>query len=337
MSIFRRNILNFIIYILAFLKNAIYGLSIFFTSSLTASTDVLDILALRFLMSFVVFWLLKVCGIFKIKLGVKDFFVKNERTPYIKNLLLTAIFEPVLYMIFETCGISMTTGITAAVILSLAPITSCIFEIIFLKENASFAKKIFLLLGIVGVVFIAVNTKSSEGKDTLLGILMITCAVITGSLYSVFSRKSSKAFSGMEISYFTALLGALIFNSVNIVRHLIRGDILHYFDPYFNWENLIGFVFLAVVSTIVATSMNNYALSKMQVSTMAAFSGVSTFTTIIVGVIFFNEKLYYFHIIGLTLIVIRMVGVTCISIKKQAKIKAEKATDIQALTNTNKT
>ena len=65
-------------YLFAILKNVVYGTTIFFTGALTESADVLDVLALRFLMSFVVFWLLKVTRIVKINVSVKDFFVKNS-------------------------------------------------------------------------------------------------------------------------------------------------------------------------------------------------------------------------------------------------------------------
>ena len=123
----------------------------------------------------------------------------------------------------------------------------------------------------------------------------------------------------MEITYFSCLLGMVVFNAVNIVRHLIKGDILEYFTPYLDLDNMIGFVFLAVISTIVATSMNNFSLSYMQVSTMSAFGGLSTIVTIAAGVLFAHEKLYTFHIIGLTLIIIRMVGVSVIAIKKEKK------------------
>jgi drug/metabolite transporter (DMT)-like permease len=80
-------------------------------------------------------------------------------------------------------------------------------------------------------------------------------------------------------------------------------------------------VFLAIVSTIIATWMNNYALSKIQVSTSSAFSGVSTLITILLGVLVGGEKLYSFHIVGLFLIALRMVGVSYIDIKRTKRIK----------------
>ena len=308
----------FLAIVFLLLKNVVYGSSVFFTSELSASVDVVDILALRFLMSFAVLFVLKQTKVLKINVGIKDVFKNTKYHKHIKNLLAAAIFEPVLYMLFETLGITMTTGITAAVLLSLSPISSCICEEIFLKEKSTRLQKLFLLIGIVGVVYIALNTGSKEGKDTPLGILFIVLAVVCGSLFLAFSRKSSKEFSSFEITYFSCMLGAAVFNLVNVVRHIAKGDITGYFAPYFNLENMIGFVFLAVLSTIVATSMNNYAMSKVQLSTASAFGGVSTFVTVLIGVVC-GEKLYGFHILGFLLILIRMIGVSYISIKNNKK------------------
>ena len=306
----------FVACVFAFLKNVIYGLSVFFTGSLSESVDVLDILALRFFLSFCVMWVLKTTKIIKVDIKCSDFLCCKKDRRNLKLLLLAALFEPVLYMFFETLGISMTTGVTAGVILSLMPIASCISETIILKEKTTFWQKIFLVLGIVGVVYIALNTDTSTGENSFIGIVFIVLAVIVGSLFMVFSRKSSKSFNAMEVTYVSALVGAAFFNVVNVVRHIVIGNVTIYFNPYFDIDNIIGFVFLAVVSTIVATGMNNYALGKMQTSTMSAFGGVSTFVTVMSGVLFANEKLFYFHYIGFALILVRMFGVSYISIKK---------------------
>ena len=104
----------FFAYLFTILKNVIYGASVFFTSSLSNSTDVLDLLSLRFLMSFTVLFLLKTTGVLKIRVGLRDIFQPTERHAFVKPLLLSALFEPVLYMVLETLGITMTTSITTA-------------------------------------------------------------------------------------------------------------------------------------------------------------------------------------------------------------------------------
>lgn len=311
--------MSFLVVVFVIIKNTIYGLSVLFTGNLTESVDVLDVLALRFLMSFVVLFLLKTFKVIKINVGVRDIFSRKKNSRGIKELLLAGFFEPVLYMFFETLGISMTTAITAGVIISLSPIFSCICESILLKEKNTFMQKVFLAIGIIGVMYIAINTKTNDGKNTIVGIIFMFLAVISGQMYAVFSRKASKQFKAFEVSYITCLLGTVAFNAVNIIRHIADGNLYDYFKPYLSVENLLGFAYLGILSTIVATAMNNYALAKAPVSSLAAFGGVSTLVTILAGVLWQNEKLYTYHIIGIILIVIRMVGVSYIDIKKQKK------------------
>lgn len=311
--------MTFLAALFAILKNIIYGTTVFFTGELTATVDVLDLLALRFLLSTVVMWILKVTHVLKIKISVKDFFVRNDRSPFMKSILLAALFEPVLYMLFETIGISMTTGVTAGVILSLSAVSSCILEVVILKEKSTWMQRIFLGIGIFGAIYITLNTNTATGENSVIGIVCMFLAVLVGSLFCVFSRKSSSKFSSMEITYISCVLGAVAFNTVNVIRHIVSGTLLHYFDPYWNWQNLIGFVFLGVLSTVVATGMNNYALSKMQVSTMMAFAGISTLVTIAVGVCIQGETLHAYHIIGLVCIVVRMIGVSYIAIRRDRK------------------
>ncbi|MBR3592682.1 MAG: DMT family transporter [Clostridia bacterium] len=304
-------------YIFTFLKNAIYGTTNFFTKGLNENNlDAIDILALRFLFSFAVLWLLKIVKLIKINVGVKDVFKNTEKHKYIKPLFLAALFSPVVEMLFETMGFTMTTAVTAGVITSLMPVASCIFESIILKESTTLSQKIFLALGIIGVIYIAINTNTSSGNDTVIGVLCLIIAVIAGPAYLVFSRKSSGQFTALEITYFSCLLGTVVFNVLSIIKHLWQNDIIHYFDPYFDPKNILGFVTLSIVSTIFCTLMNNYSMSRLQASTVAAFGGVSTVVTILIGVLFLDEKLYYFHYIGFTLILIRMIGVSYIAIKK---------------------
>lgn len=306
-------------YFFTFLKNAIYGTTNFFTKGLNENNlDAIDILALRFLLSFVILWLLKATKIIKINVGVKDVFKNTERHEFIKPLILAALFSPVIEMLFETTGFTETTAVTAGVITSLMPVASCIFEAIILKESTTIAQKIYLALGIIGVIYIGINTGTGDGesKDTVIGIVCLIIAVVAGPVYLVFSRKSSGKFKPLEITYFSCLLGAVVFNAMSMVKHLWNGGIAHYFDPYFDPQNIMGFVVLSVVSTIFCTLMNNFSMSRLQASTVAAFGGVSTIVTILIGVVFLDERLYYFHYIGFALILVRMIGVSYIAIKK---------------------
>lgn len=318
-----------IAYLFTFLKNTIYGTTNFFTKGLNENEiDAIEILALRFLLSFVILWILKTTKILKINVGVKDIFKNTEKHAFIKPLLLTALFSPVIEMLFETTGFVKTTAVTAGVIISLMPIFACVCESLILKESTTLFQKIFLILGVIGVIYIGINTNTNDGKNSLFGIICLVIATVSGPLHLVFSRESLRVFKPFDVTYFACLFGTVVFNFINIIKHLYQGNIIHYFDPYFVPENIIGFVMLSIVSTIIATAMNNFSMSRLQASTVSAFAGVSTIVTILIGVLFLDEKLYYFHYIGFALILLRMVGVSWIAIKKD-KQKISKSLEEQ--------
>ncbi len=73
--------MNFLAYFFLLAKSIIYGLTPYFTTELSESYDVLDILALRFLLSLVAMWLLKTLKVIKIEVGVKNFIKKSTAYP----------------------------------------------------------------------------------------------------------------------------------------------------------------------------------------------------------------------------------------------------------------
>lgn len=311
--------MNLLAYLFLLMKGVIYGLTPYFTGELSKSCDVIDILALRFLLSLCTMWLLKSLKIIKINVGIKNFIKKEHRLPNLNYLLLTGLFEPILYMFFETLGISMTSSITTAVILSLSPISSCILEWVIFKMHPTPVQGAFLGCGIFGAIYIAVHTSAEGGESTALGIIFLILAVLSGNLFCAFSKKSSVKYTSFDITYISCMLGAVTFNAANIVRHIFVGDIVHYFDPYLVPENLLGFLALGIASTIIATAMNNYAIARVPMSTLAAFGGVSTVVTVFAGVIFGKESIRIYHLIGFSLIFARIIGVSAITIMKEKK------------------
>ena len=287
------------VYISLILKNVIYGSSILFVSKLVSSVDVLDVLSIRFLLSAIIFAILAAFKVIKIDLKGKN----------IRPLLYVGLFEPILYFLFETIGVSMTSNIVAGVICALAPTACCVIEELVLKEKINIKQKMCILLSTIGVIYMCIMGNTQDGKTTIVGIICMFLAVLSGALFMAFSRKASADYNSFEISYISAMMGAVVFNAINIVRHIVAMDIDQYFAPLMSLDNIIGFIFLSFISTIVATTLNNYALSKFHTSRASAFGSISTITTIVNAAIFNNEKIMLFHIIGITIIMIGIIGV----------------------------
>lgn len=288
-----------IAYAMSIFKSLIYAFALLIIGNLLDNISLFDVLALRFLFSAAGVIFLRMIGAIKINLKGKN----------ITALLIVAILQPIIYFIFEALGIKNTTTVTAGLIFSLIPLVTVVSEKIILKESANGKQKLFMCLVIIGAMICTVmSSTGSSGKSELIGIIFILIALISDGLHMTCSRKASRVFSSFEITYIMAITGAVVFNIINIIIHLRNNTTASYFTPLYKIENVIAFAYLGIVCSIVAVGMHNYTLSKIQASTISSLSGLYTIFAIMLGVIFNNEALQIYHIIGAVLIIVGGIG-----------------------------
>ena len=294
-------------YALHICRSLIYGSSFLFTGHLLRSVEVLDVLALRFLLSAAVMTLLSAVGVLKMSLDKEK----------IKALLPVAFFEPVAYFLFETFGLTGISTSLAGLLGAMSPVVIVILETLVLKERTTLLQKIFLGVAMVGVALIGILSAAPGGQDTVWGILLFLGAPISGGCFVIFSRKGSKRrCTALETTYFCAISGAVVFNAINVIRHLCNHSLTTYFQPLADPQNLFGFFFLAVMSSVVATVFQNFALSKVQASSLSGLSGVSTITSVLLGVLVNHEQLHWYHLLGGLCVLIGALGINYLSAKK---------------------
>lgn len=304
-------------YAAAFVKQVIYGLSIFFTTSMLQTSSVFDVLSIRFLITFLTLTLLRVCGVLKVNLKGKSW----------KPLLLTFLFEPTIYFMLESFGLSRTSTLLAGIILAMAPIFTILLEMVLLKEKNSLLQNVLIVTGMCGGICITVCSSSeSGGTSSLIGILLIVGAMLVGCMYSVNCRRSTRTFTPTELLYCYAMTGAAVFNAINVVRRLAAGTLTHYFAPLLDPKNLLGFLYLAVLSSVVATFLGMYSVSHVQASSLSPMNGVNTIVSILAGVFIAGDTLYWYHAVGAVLILIGAIGTGFIKIRNEnLRLKQERS------------
>lgn len=290
---------KWVVYVLLVVKAFIYGLSVLWLGKLLQNIGVLDVLALRFLLSALGILVLVRLGVIKLRFQRKS----------LKILLLVSIFEPIGYFLFETMGIQRTSTVMAGIILALMPLAALITESLILRERTTSLQKLFVCLGILGAVIIVLRTSTQGGSNEWMGILFLLLAVVSGSLFLAFSRKASASFSSMEITAFMSVASAIVFNLINLFKHALEGDLSRYFVPLGDFGILSGLLFLAWFCSLAATAINNYACSKIQISSVSALGGLTMVVTVLAGVIVNQDSITVTHLIGTILILAGSVGV----------------------------
>ncbi|NLN47651.1 MAG: DMT family transporter [Clostridiales bacterium] len=289
---------NTLIYLAALGYAFIIGLSFLFTKFSLDVADPINILAHRFTVSFIV---LGIPVLFK---WVKVNYTKER----IIKLIPLAIVYPMLFFGFQTFGLLYATSAEAGILLASAPVFTLILATYFLKEKSNILQKISIILSVTGVIYISLMKGSTLDINNIKGIVLLVLSALCMAGYNVMARKLTKEFTNIELCFAMIILSFVSFNLLSIGNHLANGTISNYFAAFTAPSFVISILYLGILSTLGTALLTNYILYKLEASKMSVFANLGTVISIVAGVVFLKEKIFYYHIIGSILIVGGVLG-----------------------------
>lgn len=189
------------------------------------------------------------------------------------------------------CGI-------ASVIHFMYPVAVSVGMMLFMKEKRSPAVMTAIAISIVGAILLADKGSTSiEGGNTTLGISAAAISVICYAGYMVLMKATgADRIESTALTCHVMFLGAVYFFIAGIFTTGIRiAD-----DPMV-WLYILGL-------GIIATSVSNYtlvkAISQIGPTLTSIFGALEPLTAVLMGVIFFSEKLTARSAIGIVLILV---------------------------------
>lgn len=273
----------------------IFGFSFMFTKIALDYASPMTIVADRYIIAFLVMSLIMLISRTKIKLS------RN-----VWKIVVMSLFQPVLYFLFETYGLKMTTSAFSSVMISLIPVAAMICGIFVLKEIPTFLQYVFSAISVAGVSVMAYSGKS-EGTVTALGIVLLLGAVFSSCGFNLTSRKYSEEFSALERTYATTIVGAITFTLIALAEN--SGDVSLLVSPFNSSVFVWGILYLSIGSSVVAFFLLNYANTYLPVARTTVFSNVTTVVSVFAGMIFLNEKITLLGIFSVVMIIVGVTGV----------------------------
>lgn len=289
---------SILVYTAAISYAIIIGLSFLFTKIALSYSNPFDILAYRFTTSFAVLLILLIFKRVKV----------NYTMQRVKKIVVLAILYPLLAFTFQTFGLQYASSSEAGILLAAGPVFTLLLATVFLKEKTNILQKLSIIISVSGVVYITLMKGSAFELNNLKGILLLLLSTLSLSGYSVLARVLTKDFTNMELSFVMIILSFISFNAIAMGKHLVNGTLSTFLSPLLNMQFIIAIVYLGVLSTLVTSLLSNYILSKIEASKMSVFANLGTVISIVAGVVFLNESVFYYHIIGSILIIGGVLG-----------------------------
>jgi len=274
------------------LAMVLWGFSFVSTKIILTSFPVFTYIAIRFSLASVVFLLLLKKRGFP-KLGKKTHF----------RLVLIAAFEPFLYFIFESLGLSITTASKASLLIAVIPMVVLIFARIMIGEKITPKNLTGIILSFGGIFLLVSGGEDfswsfGESGGTFLGDLLIMGSVVTASLYIVLTRELTQRVSSFHITAFQVLYATLFF------LPLIFIDVFTMDWRGISYQSLGGLMFNVFGSTIGAFLLYNFALTKLSASRSSLFINGIPIVTAAAAWFILGERLTLVQFAGGALVIL---------------------------------
>lgn len=263
----------------ALFANIIFGFSFIFSKTALSVSHPLIILATRFTVAFLflnILWGLKV-----FKINTKVF--KNS------TLWLMGLAQPFLYFILELYGLSLVSSALSGVVIALVPVAVMLLSTVVLKEKPAALQWLFTAISIIGVSAISIISNDGQ-KNYTLGIFLLIGAVICAGLFNVLSRKQSTSSSPFERTYVMFLIGFIGFN-LTAVMALREQYLPLVLQSVTNPKFIIAIIYLAIVSSVIAFLLYNFAIANITAVEASSFSNIITVVTVLAGVLILKESM----------------------------------------------
>ena len=285
--------------------NTIFGFSFIFSKMALQITLPSVLIAVRFVMAFITLNLIVVFGrMIRVpdgQVGKRPLVEFSLRGKPLRNIILLALFQPILYFLCESYGIVYTSAAFAGTIIAVIPVAGIVFDVLIMHSKVRLRQVICAVLSAVGV---AITTIGAEGmKSSVLGLLILLGAVAAGALFYVFSKKSGDDYNPLEQTYVMFALGSLVYTVFSLVQ--CRGQYSELiFSALAQPQFIISVLYLSVVSSVTAFICLNYGTVRVTVSEASIFANLTTVISIIAGVVFLHEVFTPFQIVGAVIILI---------------------------------
>ena len=285
----------------ATMVSVIYGLTF------TIAKDVMPVyilpfgfILLRVSGAVVLFWMVSFLGP-KEKVALEDF----------PRIIAAAFFGVALNMLTFFKGLSLTSPISAAVIMVTTPIIVLILSSILMKEKMKKRKIIGIFIGLVGTVFLIVFGKSvGYATHAELGNLLVFINAVSYGCYLILVKKlmdKYNAFTFVKWIYTFGFLMVLPFGWDEL-----QAIDWHHIPANLYWK--IGFVIL--FSTFFTYLLNLLSMRELKPTTVAVFIYLQPLFAAIIAVGLGKDQLNGVKIIAAALI---FAGVYLVTQKNPSK------------------
>ncbi len=224
------------------------------------------------------------------------------------RILVCAIFGMGINMLSFFKGLSLSTPINSAVLITITPILVVILSALFIKEKVSLQRGIGVFLGLIGalgLVLFGAEVRQDATNIPLGNLLFIVNATSYG-LYLILVKKLLEKYHPFTLMKWLFGIGLILTLPVTY------SDFMKIQWQQMPMEALGAVAFVVIGTTFLTYLFNVFALTQLKASTVGVFMYLQPLIGIVFAVLSGKDHL---NLIKFTAIVLVLIGVYLVSKK----------------------
>ena len=211
--------------------------------------------------------------------------------------VILSIFQPFLYFLAESYGVSLVSSTVSAVIISTIPIFTPIVAYLFLNDKISRLNIIGIVISFIGVIMVVLG-KDFYFSGSIKGIILLFCAVLSALGYAVVIVRLTHKYNSFTIISWQNIIGTLMFLPLFFIFDFNEFRFSHFTDVI-----IVNILYLAILGSSVAYVFFTYAIKNIGITKASLFTNLIPVFTAIFAYYFLKEELSLYKIIGVLVVV----------------------------------
>lgn len=213
-----------------------------------------------------------------------------------KWFMLMAMFEPFIYFLGESFGLSMVSPTVAAIIVSTIPLFVPVAAFFLLKERLSVTNILGLALPFAGVVMVVM---ASEGRlaGNIKGIMLMFVAVFGAVGYTIIAKRLLDTYNGIFITAWQSTLGLLFITPFFLTLELPHMDFSAILP-----SSLWAMLFLGVFGSGVCFILFAVGIRELGASKANVFANLVPVVAAIVSFFVLKEAMPFMKVLGIVVV-----------------------------------
>lgn len=214
----------------------------------------------------------------------------------IKWIILLAFFEPCLYFIGESLGLTMISSTLAAVIIGTIPLFVPVGAYIFFREKLSLLNIGGIILSFTGILIVVLNRTLTFNANPA-GVMLLFLAVFSAVGYTLMVRKLVGKYNPYTLVTYQNILGIFLF--LPLVAVFENEEL---FSVDFTGRSLVSLFCLAIFGSTFAFILYNYSIKNLGASRANIFTNIIPVLTAVFSYYILNEEMTFRKVTGIAVV-----------------------------------